>query len=105
MLVTLLGIVTLVRRVQFWKVPPTPPPSPPPSKLSAPPRIMVIPLPMLRLAKLLQPKNACSQRLVTLSGMVTPVRTVTPANALSPMQVTGKPSTVLGMAASPPGPV
>ena len=46
-----------------------------------------------------------SPMLVTLLGIVTLVRLVQSENAESPMLVTGRPSIVLGMVTSPPGPV
>ena len=82
--------------------------------VSAPPFILVMPLPMLMLARFGQPVKAPSPTLVTESGMVTLVMLlrlvvllgpvgITKENAASPMLVTGEPAMVLGMTTSPPG--
>src|SRR6185295_12743114 len=104
--VTLSGMVTRVRLEHHWNVPHEDVPSPP--------FMLVMPLPMVRVARLGEPAKAEFPRLVTLSGMVTlvillrPVRLLSSLrlfikdNALSPMLVTGKPSMVPGITTFPP---
>src|SRR6266853_5649903 len=106
--VTLSGMVTRVRLEHHRNVPH--------EDVSAPPFMLVMPLPMVMVARLGQPAKAPSPRLVTPSGMVTLVMLLRPVrllwslrllikdNAPSPMLVTGKPSMVPGMTTSPPGP-
>ena len=69
MLVTLSGIVTLVRLVQ-------------PENASSP--MLVTLLGIVTLVRLVQPENASSPMLVTLLGIVTLVRLVQPENAAAP---------------------
>ena len=73
MLVTLDGIVTLVRPLQ-------------PSNALSP--ILVTPDRIVTLVKPLQPSNALPPMLVTLDGIVTLVRPLQPLNASLPMSVT-----------------
>ena len=54
--------------------------------------------------RLVQPPNAPDTTLLTFWGMVTLVRLVLPANA-SPMMVTVKPPTWLGITTTPPAPL
>src|SRR2546426_664240 len=90
MLVTLLGIVTLVRLVQ---------------RENAWDPMMVTLLGIVTLVRLVQAENAKLPMLVTLLGIVTLVRLVLYWNAESPMRVTGRPLIVSGMATAPPGPM
>src|SRR5438128_539766 len=96
-LVTVLGMVRLVRLVHHAKVPN--------QAVSRPPLMVVIPLPIVRVVRFVQPRNAAFPRLVTVSGMVTPVRLVELENAASPTLVTGKPLRVAGITTFPPGPI
>src|SRR5260370_25393176 len=106
--VTLSGIATWVRLEHHWNVPH--------EDVSAPRFMVVMPLPMVMVARLGLPAKAPCPRLVTLSGMVTQVMLLRPVrllwslrfrkdNAPSPMLVTGKPSMVPGMTTFPPGPL
>src|SRR5271156_4177088 len=87
MLVTLLGMVTLVRNV--------------PANASAP--MLVTLLPMVTLIRPV-PANASTPMLVTLLGMVTLVSLV-PLNASTPMLVTGRPPMAAGMLTAPLSPL
>ena len=86
MLVTLSGIVMLVRLAQPEKVP-TP--------------MLVTLLPIVMLVRLAQPEKAPFPMLVTLSGIVILVRLVQLEKAPSPMLVTGLPSMTDGIISSP----
>src|SRR5437660_102109 len=88
MLVTLSGILTLVRLVQPENAPP-----------------MLVTLPgIVTLVRLVQDKNARFSMLVTLPGIVTLVRRVLYWNAADPMAVTGRPLMVDGMVTALPLP-
>ena len=87
MLVTLLGIVTLVRPVSQER------PSADAGDAVA-----------YRDAGQAGVSNAPSPILVTLLGIVTLVRVVQRSNAYCPMVVTGRPVIVSGMVTAPPGP-
>ena len=50
--------------------------------------MMDIPAPIVRLVMLTQPEKADAPRVVTLSGIVTPLRPVQPENADVPMLLT-----------------
>jgi hypothetical protein len=73
MLVTLLGIVRLVRPLQ---------------PMNAPSPMLVTPLEIVRLVRPVHPSNAPLPMLVTPLGIVRLVRPLQPMNALSPMLVT-----------------
>src|SRR6516165_8437558 len=88
MLITLFGIVTLVR--------------PELSNTESP--MFVTPQPMVTLLSA-QPAKAPLLRLITLLGIVTLVTFVRSQNAKSPMVVTGRPPIWSGMFTAPPGPV
>src|SRR6202142_67469 len=90
MLVTLFGIVTLVKLPQAWNA-------------SAP--MWVTLLPNVRLVSLSQAIKALSPMSVTVLGIVTLVRLLQPANASNPMLVTGRPLMVSGMVTTLVGPV
>ena len=86
MLVTLSGIVMLVRLVQ-------------PKKAAFP--MLVTPFPIVMLVRLVQSRKASFPMLVTLSGIVTLVRLLQSWKATSPMLVTNLPSMDAGMISAP----
>ena len=90
MLVTLLGIVILVKPLQY-------------SNAAVP--MLVTPLPIVILVKPLQPPNAQPPMLVTVLGIVILVIAVWFRNASVPMLVTGRPKIVAGIVTAPPAPV
>ena len=96
-LVTLLGIVTLVRLQQSANAPPNHP------HLFFP--MLVTLLGIVTLVRPMQLSNAPSPMLVTLLGIVTLVRLVHEENAPLPTLATGKPSRVSGMVTTPIKPV
>jgi hypothetical protein len=89
MLVTLSGIVMLVRLVQ----------------LNAPFPMLVTLSGIVTLVRPVQPQNAPFPMLVTLSGIVTLVRPVQPIERPAPDAGDRLPSMVSGITTSPPGPV
>src|SRR5437867_2395472 len=89
MLVTLLGMVTLIRCEQ-------------PANALRP--MVVTLLPILTLVRLMQLKDERSPILVMLLGMATLVIAAFAKNAWSPILVTGRPLMVSGMVTAPPGP-
>jgi hypothetical protein len=86
MLVTLLGMVTLVKLLH--------------SSNAASPMLVTL-SGIFTLAKWSQLLNAKCPIIVTLSGMATLVKLLHPSNAKSPMPITGKPFIVDGIMTSP----
>jgi hypothetical protein len=64
--------------------------------------MLLTPLPIVTLVRPVQAANALSAMLVTLSGIVMLVTMLFQRNARDPMEVTGRPLIVLGMFTAPP---